>query len=194
MCSYGSLNGVNDCSDPYIYSALRRWGFIGFVRSDLHAVGHLAQAFAAGLSLIKPGSAASIVKLVKAGTMPVFDVNRAVEAVLSRMFSYGMIARPLRGNLATPAVSPAHEAVALRAAEASVVLLKNVGGVLPLSAHVRSVAVVGSDASTSPRTTGGGSSRVKAPFVVTPLDALRVCPKQERPCQVRPGRTHHHGS
>ncbi len=174
MCSYGSLNGVNDCSDPYIYSALRRWGFIGFVRSDLHAVGHLAQAFAAGLSLIKPGSAASIVKLVKAGTMPVFDVNRAVEAVLSRMFSYGMIARPLRGNLATPAVSPAHEAVALRAAEASVVLLKNVGGVLPLSAHVRSVAVVGSDASTSPRTTGGGSSRVKAPFVVTPLDALRA--------------------
>ncbi len=165
---------MNDCSDPYIYSTLRSWGFTGFVRSDLHAVGHPARAFAAGLSLIKPGSAASLVKLVKSGTLPASDLNRAVESVLSRMFAYGLIARPLTGTLASPAESPAHRAVALRAAEAGVVLLKNVGRVLPLSAHVRSVAVIGPDASTYPRTTGGGSSRVKAPFVVTPLTALRA--------------------
>jgi beta-glucosidase len=174
MCSYGSLNGINDCSDPYIYSTLRTWGFAGFVRSDLQAVSHTAQAFAAGLSLIKPGSAESLVNLVKAGTLPVSDLNRAVESVLSRMFAYGMIARPLEGTLATPATSPAHKAVALRAAEASVVLLKNAGGDLPLSAHVRSIAVIGSAASTNPATTGEGSSRVKAPFVVTPLAALRA--------------------
>ena len=174
MCSYGSLNGVNDCSDPYIYSTLRTWGFTGFVRSDLRAVGHPAQAFAAGLSLIKPGSAASLVKLVNAGALPVADLNRAVVSVLSKMFAFGMIAQPLKGTLATPATSSAHKAVALRAAEASVVLLKNANGALPLSTHIRSVAVIGSDASTHPRTTGGGSSRVKAPFVVTPLAALRT--------------------
>jgi beta-glucosidase len=173
MCSYGSLNGINDCSDPYIYSTLRTWGFTGFVRSDLHAVGHPARAFAAGLSLIKPGSAASLVKLVRAGALPVADLNRAVVSVLSRMFAYGMIAHPLKGTLTTPGTSPAHKAVALSAAEASVVLLKNASGVLPLSTHVRSIAVIGSDASTHPRTTGGGSSRVHAPFVVTPLAALR---------------------
>ncbi len=174
MCSYGSLNGINDCSDPYIYSTLRTWGFTGFVRSDLHAVEHTAQAFAAGLSLIKPGSAAALVKLVNAGTLPVSDLDRAVESVLSTMFAYGMIAHPLKGTLATPAESPVHKAVALTAAEAGVVLLKNAGGALPLSTHVRSVAVIGSAASTHPRTTGGGSSRVNAPFVVTPLAALRA--------------------
>jgi beta-glucosidase len=174
MCSYGSLNGINDCSDPYIYSTLRTWGFTGFVRSDQHAVGHTAQAFAAGLSLIKPGSAESLVDLVKAGTLPVSNLNRAVESVLSRMFAYGMIARPLNGTLATPATSPAHKADALRAAKAGVVLLKNAGGDLPLSARVRSIAVIGSAASTNPATTGEGSSRVKAPFVVTPLAALRA--------------------
>ncbi len=174
MCSYGSLDGINDCSDPYIYSTLRSWRFTGFVRSDQYAVQQPAQAFAAGLSLIKPGSAASLVKLVKAGTLPVADLNRAVESVLSRMFAYGMIAHPLKGTLATPAESPAHKAMALRAAEASVVLLKNAKGILPLSAHVRSVAVIGTDGSTHPQTSGGGSSRVKAPFVVTPLAALRA--------------------
>ena len=143
------------------------------MRSDQYAVQQPAQAFAAGLSLIKPGSAASLVKLVKAGTLPVADLNRAVESVL-RMFAYGMIAHPLKGTLATPAESPAHKAVALRAAEASVVLLKNARGILPLSAHVRSVAVIGTDGSTHPQTSGGGSSRVKAPFVVTPLAALRA--------------------
>jgi len=95
-------------------------------------------------------------------------------SVLSRMFAYGMIARPLKGTLTTPATSPDHRAVALRAAEAGVVLLKNTGGILPLSARVRTVAVIGSAASTNPANSGGGSSRVKAPFVVTPLAALRA--------------------
>ena len=173
MCSYGSLNGINDCSDPYIYSTLRSWRFTGFVRSDLRAVPHAANAFRAGLSLIKPGSASSLVKLVRAGKLPVTDLNRAVKAVLSRMFAYGMIARPRTGTLSTSAETPAHQAVALMAAESSVVLLKNAGPDLPLSAQVGSVAVIGSAASSHPQITGGGSSRVKAPFVITPLTALR---------------------
>jgi beta-glucosidase len=174
MCSYGSLNGVNDCSDPYIYSTLRNWGFTGFIRSDLRAVSHTANAFTAGLSLIKPGSASSLVKLVRAKALPVADLNRAVKAVLSQMFAYGMIARPRTGTLSTAAETPAHQAIALAAAESSVVLLKNAGPDLPLSPQVGSVAVIGSAASSSPRTTGGGSSRVKAPFVITPLTALRL--------------------
>ncbi|HVA07488.1 MAG TPA: glycoside hydrolase family 3 C-terminal domain-containing protein [Acidimicrobiales bacterium] len=173
MCSYGSLNGVNDCSSPYTYTRLRAWGFAGFVRSDLHAVRNPAKAFGAGMSLIKPGSAASLVELVRTRKLPVADLNRAVALVLSQMFAFGMIARPFKGTLATPAETPAHRAVALRAAEAGVVLLKDEGGVLPLSG-VRSVAVIGSPASTQPTTTGGGSSRVTAPFVVTPLAALRA--------------------
>jgi beta-glucosidase len=173
MCSYGSLNGVNDCSSPYIYSTLRSWGFTGFVRSDLTAVPHMAQAFRAGLSLIKPASTGEVVRLVHSGVLPASDVNGAVESVLTQMFAYGMIAHPRQGTLTAPAVTPAHTAVALAAAESSVVLLKNAGPDLPLSKTVDSVAVIGAGASLHPQTTGGGSSEVKAPFVVTPLAAIR---------------------
>ena len=54
MCSYGSLNGTNICSDASLYQQLRSWGFNGFVRSDLDRNRDPAAAFAAGLDLIKP--------------------------------------------------------------------------------------------------------------------------------------------
>ncbi len=54
MCSYGSLNNVNTCSDPFIYGLLKAWGFKGFVRSDLGAVFQPATAFEAGVDLLKP--------------------------------------------------------------------------------------------------------------------------------------------
>jgi len=173
MCSYGSLNGINDCSDPYIYSTLQSWGFTGFVRSDLTAVTNAAQAFRAGLSLIKPASATSLVRMVRSGAIPVRDLNRAVSSVLTQMFAYGMIARPRHGSLTAQAATPAHTSVALSAAEAGVVLLKNAGSILPVSDKNPSVAVIGVDASSLPQSTGGGSSAVEAPFVVTPLAAIR---------------------
>ena len=39
-------------------------------------------------------------------------------------------------------------------------LLKNSGGVLPLSSSDKSIAVIGADASSSPLTAGGGSAGV----------------------------------
>ena len=52
------------------------------------------------------------------------------------------------------------------------VLLKNAGAVLPLAHGTKSIAVIGTGA-THPITTGDGSSEVVAPFVSTPLAALR---------------------
>ena len=173
MCSVGALNGVTDCADPYIYATLRSWGFTGFVRSDEHAAPHPARAFEAGLDLVKPESAASLVHLVRSGSLPVNDLNRAVRTVLTEMFVYGLIAHPRRVDVERVATSPAHQRAALAAAEASVVLLKDSRGILPLSAHVRSIAVIGSDASTHPVSTGGGSSQVGTTFVITPLSALQ---------------------
>ena len=60
MCSYGSLNGVNSCSSPYLYQALESWGFAGFVRSDLDAVEAPVPAFVAGMSVIKPAAVATL--------------------------------------------------------------------------------------------------------------------------------------
>ncbi len=173
MCSYGSLNGVNTCADPYIYKTLRSWGFTGFVRSDLRAVFNLPQSLHAGISLVKPASALGIVKMVQHHRLRVADLNHAVRVVLDTMFKFGVIAHPLRLSLNANVATPAHALIALRAAESSVVLLKNSHTVLPLSLSTRSIAVIGVDAAQSPQTSGGGSSAVIAPFIVSPLVALR---------------------
>jgi hypothetical protein len=55
-----------------------------------------------------------------------------------------------------------------------VVLLKNSGSILPLSKTIRSVAVIGTSAALDPVVSGGGSSAVVAPYVITPLTAIRA--------------------
>jgi len=174
MCSYGSVNSVNDCSDPTVYADLASWGFAGFVRSDLGAVpnGGTASAFRAGMALVKPGSPAALVRLVRSGAIGVADLDRAVTETLTTMFGYGLIAHPVRGRPSADAITPAHTRTALTGAESSMVLLKDSGAVLPLAHGMKSIAVIGSGA-THPITAGDGSSAVVAPFVSTPLAALQ---------------------
>lgn len=174
MCSYGALNGVTDCSDPHLFSTLAAWGFHGFVRSDLEAVVSTAQAFRAGLSLIKPSSALAVVRFVRRGAIPMADLNRAVRAILTQMFRFKLVSSPRRSNLYGYVATAANASVALHAAEGSVVLLKNRRSVLPLSNHGGSVAVIGTDALQSPIVTGGGSSIVRDPYIISPYGALRA--------------------
>jgi len=172
MCASGSLNGVRVCSNPYIYATLASWGFHGFVRSDARAAPAATPAFSAGLDLIKPNSPLTIERLVRDGAMPAHYLNRAVRTVLTAMFAYGLIAHPRQPSIDTVATTPSHASTALLAAEESVVLLKDTGHALPLMKDVHSVAVIGTDAR-DPLSSGGGSSQVIAPFVVSPLSALR---------------------
>jgi beta-glucosidase len=173
MCASGELNGESICSDPYIYATLKSWGFTGFIRSDLRAATHPAVAFSAGLELIKGASPTLIVKLVKMHRLPVADLNRSVRAIVTEMFAYGLIAHPRVTDAYVNATTSAHAAVALRAAQESIVLLKNDDNELPLPTSHTSIAVIGADAQTSPATSGEGSSAVLAPFVVTPLTGIR---------------------
>ncbi|MHB1251167.1 MAG: glycoside hydrolase family 3 protein [Acidimicrobiales bacterium] len=187
MCSYGSLNGVNTCSDPYIYTTLRAWGFTGFVRSDLRAVFNVPHALHAGISLLKPASARALVAMVHHHRLRVADLNHAVRAVLVTMFKFGLIARPLKLALNATVATSSHAFVALRAAESSVVLLKNAHSVLPLSRATRTIAVIGVDAAQSPQISGGGSSAVIAPFTITPLSAIRRTMGAHTRVTYRPG-------
>jgi beta-glucosidase len=173
MCASGQLNGESVCSDPYIYATLRSWGFNGFIRSDLRAATHPATAFSAGLELIKGASAGLIEKLVKLRRLPVADLNRSVRAIVTEMFAYGLVAHPRETDAYVPATTPAHAAVALRAAQESIVLLKNTDNELPLPTSHTSIAVIGADGSISPNSSGEGSSAVLAPFVISPLTGVR---------------------
>ncbi len=172
MCAYGSLNGVNVCSDPALYRTLRSWGFHGFVRTDLRAATGPGAALRAGADLIKPASVRELLHLWHLHRFTERQLDHAVMAVLTTMFAYGIVAHPLVPNLGGVVSTPGHRRVALRVAESSMTLLAN-DGVLPLSSHPGSVAVIGLPASVSPITGGTGSAGVVPGPVVTPLAALR---------------------
>jgi beta-glucosidase len=172
MCASGLINGVPACADPYLYSALAKWGFKGFVRSDMRAAPNALAALNAGLDLIKPGRTRELLGLVNRRSLSKRTLNHAVLRILKEMFSYGLIAHPRYEAPFANAATPPHAAIALKAAEESAVLLKNTMSTLPLTTNTSSVAIIGPDASTAPITTGDGSSQVIAPFVITPLAAL----------------------
>lgn len=175
MCSYGSLNGVNTCSSPYIYQALKSWGFTGFVRSDLDSVEAAVPAFKAGMSVIKPEASAALRDAVLHHHLGIGRLDDAVRRVLTEMFAFGMIAHPPSGRINTDVATAAHAVFARAAAEESIVLLKDAHGALPLQAkRLRSVAVIGTDAGPHTMSAGYGSSRVHADYVVAPFAALKL--------------------
>jgi beta-glucosidase len=173
MCAYGAVNGVNDCSDSSLYAALRSWNFPGFVRSDLEAVKSPEAAFKAGLDLIKPDTASSIVDLVNDGHLPASTLTEAVRRVLIEMFRFHLIGRDVRGSAADKVTTKKHAEFALLAAEHTMVLLKDARNVLPLSPrHSGSVAVIGTDASSAAASEGEGGAHVLGPFLIKPIDAI----------------------
>jgi beta-glucosidase len=173
MCAYGAVNGVNDCSNPTLYAALRSWNFPGFVRSDLEAVKNPEEAFKAGLDLIKPDTPAAIVDLVNNGHLSTALLNEAVLRVLIEMFRFDLIGTPARGTAGDRVATKQHAQFALLAAEQTMVLLKNTESLLPLVAlHSGSIAVIGTDASGAAASEGGGSAHVMGPFFVKPLTAI----------------------
>ncbi len=173
MCAYGLVDGVPACSDAGLFHVLfDQWHFRGFVRSDLGATTAPVRSFVAGLDAVKPAATAQLRTGVADHQLTAGDLDRAARRVLSAMFAYHLVLHPLTGRPGLAVDSPAHAAFALRAAEESMVLLKNAGKLLPLSG-TRPVAVIGVDAAGAAMTAGFGSARVAPPFVSTPLAALR---------------------
>lgn len=175
MCAMGWLNGVNTCSTKQLYTTLRSWGFTGFVRSDFDAVVSPPPAFRAGMSFVKSKTATAqqVSATLNAGQLASSTLRAGVRSVLTQMFAYGLITHPRTLNLNAPATNQADQNVALQGARQSIVLLKNTSGVLPLSASLTSLAVIGVSARDAVVTRGGGSSGVHASQLSTPLAALR---------------------
>jgi beta-glucosidase len=173
MCAYPRLDGTYQCQDPALGLVLEQWGFAGFVRSDLGAVHDEPLAMGSDVQLLKPGAADILTDALSSGRLSITTLNDDLRDVLTQMFAYGVVGRPATGTPGTPVDSVAHTTFALTTAERSAVLLKNTSGALPLTgARVRSVAVIGADASTHPVTQGFGSSHVVPPFTSTPLSGI----------------------
>ena len=178
MCSYSTVNGTYACQNPYLLSTVLRqqFGFGGFVTSDWYATHATAASANAGLDQDMPGTdgefGSALQSAVSSGAVSTTTLNSMVTPVLTEMFAFGLFDEPPAGSPAETATSSAHVADALQLAEEGTVLLKNSGGVLPLSSSDKSIAVIGADASSSPLTAGGGSAGVTSSGTVTPLQGI----------------------
>src|SRR5580704_4569101 len=179
MCSYSWINGTAACQNPYTLSTVLRqqFGYTGFVTSDWGATHSTAASANAGLDMDMPGSdgfyGSALASAISSGSVSQATLNTAVSQILTEMFAFGLFDKPATGSPAQTATSATDQSDALQLAEEGTVLLKNSGGVLPLSGSKdSSIAVIGADASTSPQTAGGGSASVTSSGTVTPLQGI----------------------
>jgi beta-glucosidase len=189
MCSYNQLNGVFACENPVLKTLLKRdLGFQGYVVSDFGAVHSTAPSISAGLDqeLNRPRfyTPATIGAAIDAGQISEADVDAAALRVVRAYLAAGLFDHPLPATPSTSVGTAEHADLARREAEQGSVLLKNTGGVLPLSPSARSIAVIGPTASSTP-TNGisarsvcaegsAASSASPCPAPVAPLDAIRA--------------------
>ena len=174
MCAYNQVNGAYSCANHWLMQQVFKdeYGFQGLIRSDFGAVHDVAASYNAGMDQSKPEHNAELKDAVLAGQVPMSRVDDAVRRVLREMFAYGLFDHPPTGTPDTVVTSPQHAAVARDIAESGAVLLRNSGSALPLSPDVKSIAVIGPDGGDAAFTAGGGSSHVKAPYVVTPYQGI----------------------
>jgi beta-glucosidase len=109
--------------------------------------------------------------LVERGEVPVERVDDAALRILREQVRFGQGRNP-RDYGPEIVGCETHRRLAREAAQKSIVLLKNEGGLLPLR-NVRRLAVFGRLADT-PNTGDGGSSNTRPGHVVTPLEGLRA--------------------
>ncbi|WP_437386706.1 beta-glucosidase [Plantibacter flavus] len=181
MSAYNRVRGEYvDVNRPLLTDVLREeWGFTGFVTSDWVFGTHDAvQSLEAGLDIEMPlrlRRARALPGALRDGTLRRQTVLRSARRILRTTLQHAALraaAPPSTGAIA----SLEHRALARRTATQSMVLLANapVDGapLLPLAPDLRHVAVIGRlarDANLGDH----GSSRVRPPTTVSPLQGLR---------------------
>jgi beta-glucosidase len=165
MAAYNRVNGVPASANRWLLDETlrKKWGFEGYVVSDCDAVYDIAvnhhwtstiaeaaaKAIVAGTDLNCGNSyPTALGTALSQGLMVEADLDRALTRVLRARFLLGEFdapeAVPYRAISTDVIESAEHRALALEAAKASIVLLKNEGEILPLdSSRLKSIAVIG---------------------------------------------------
>ncbi|MFN8595964.1 MAG: glycoside hydrolase family 3 N-terminal domain-containing protein [Anaerolineae bacterium] len=164
MAAYNEINGVPVHINTWLLRDVLRdeWGFDGFITSDgyavtqLHELHHVVanraeaarKTLLTGIDFELDSCFSTLIQQVRDGVIAEAAIDQAVARVLRAKFLLGLFEQPYidvdQAEVITN--SAQHQAVALKAAHQSIVLLKN-DGVLPLDrAQLRSIAVIGPNA------------------------------------------------
>ena len=172
MSSYNLVNGTYANENKHLLMEILRgeWGFDGAVITDWGGSNDHALGVKNGSTLEMPApggdSVRELLAAVESGKISESDIDARLSELLPLVFDTkaALDAAPREFDAA------AHHALARRAAEESLVLLKNEGSLLPLAAGSK-VAVIG-DFAKNPRYQGAGSSMVNSTQVDVLLDKL----------------------
>jgi beta-glucosidase len=193
MSAYMDLNDVPAGANRWLLTEVLReeWGFQGFVVSDAMAVGnleiqHLARdgrdaafrALGAGLDMDMASGRypQHLAALVKEGKLTEAQIDAAVRRILAVKVRLGLFERPYadEARVASVVGDPGHRAEARLAAQRSMVLLRNEGGLLPLSKSLANIAVVGPLADSRADTEGSWMVFGHVPAAVTVLEGIKA--------------------
>jgi beta-glucosidase len=165
MPAYVDIDGIPAHANHWLLTDILRkeWNYQGVLVSDWWAIDQLyqkhlvaagrkaaaLQAFNAGVTVDEPmgGNYQDLGALVKSGAIKMADLDKAVGYVLTLKFKLGLFDHPkevLIENANAHIAQPEGRALALKAAEESMVLLKNQNNILPLKAdQFKKIAVIG---------------------------------------------------
>ena len=172
MCAYSELDGIPCAANHWLLTDVLRkeWGFKGLVVSDLGAIKYIQtthkvsdspkesirEAVSAGVDMqfydfTNEFWQNTIIELVNEKKLTQENIDRAAGAVLRLKFLLGLFENPYTDkNLIKERFhTKENQAVALEAAQKSMVLLKNENNILPLSKNLKNIAVIGPNANAS---------------------------------------------
>jgi beta-glucosidase len=180
MAAYNKINGVRASESSWLLTKVLRdeWGFEGAVISDWGGVADVVASTRAGLDLQMPRSPSSSARLTEAvarGEVSKQELDARVKNVVRLALRLSSSA-----GAAPPADFPAHHELARKAAEQSIVLLKNENGLLPIEPgrSKKVVAVIGRLAK-EPLYQGTGCAIVHAATVDIPWEQLNALKPEE---------------
>ena len=191
MTSYNSMDGIPSSCNKYLLTDVLRnqWNFKGIVVSDLYSIDgifhthHVAPTLQdAGVMSLNAGvdvdlganAFAQLCDAVKSGKVSEAKVDTAVARVLRMKMEMGLFEHPyVNPQAVSQGVHTAKDVdVARRVAQASITLLKNENGLLPLKRDVR-VAVIGPNADNRYNMLGDYTAPQPDSRVKTILDGVR---------------------
>ncbi len=193
MSAYMDLNDVPASGSRWLLRDVLReeWGFEGFVVSDAFAVGSLEiqghardprdaarRALKAGLNVDMASSTylGNLSKLVEDGSLSETEIDELVRPILATKIQMGLFERPYVDEtlLEQVVARPEQRQAARLAAQRSMVLLRNEGGLLPLAKDQQNIAVIGPLADSKVATEGSWMVFGHKPAAITVLEGIRA--------------------
>lgn len=162
MNSYNPVNGIHATQSNYLNNEILKgsWGFDGFVMSDWSSTYNGLEAAKGGLDLEMPRAVhmnkKDLALAIQNGTLKEEVIDDKVRRILRIIFRFGFYDQEQQLDTSIPRDNPDGAKVALELARGGIVLLKNQDQVLPLSAGIKTLAVIGPNSDSY--VAGGGSS------------------------------------